>query len=64
MISKPLIKPRYRRGGTLAIQRSKYCYGGNGSWSTIGREVFGDTAKKVINNVKKKQMLDRLEMRC
>ena len=56
MISKSLIKPRYRRGGTLAIQKSKYCYGGNGIWSTIGRTVFGDTAKKVINNVTKEKI--------
>ena len=53
MISKAIIKPKYRWGGTLAAQRSKYCYGGNGIWSTIGRKVFGDTAKKVINNVTK-----------
>ena len=56
MISKAIIKPKYRRGGTLAVQRSKYCYGGNGIWSTIGRKVFGDTAKKVINNITKEKL--------
>ena len=56
MISKALIEPRYLRGGTLAIQKSKYCYDGNGIWSTIGRKVFGDTAKKVINNVTKEKI--------
>jgi len=55
MISKTIIKPRYRRGGALATQRSKYCYGGNGIWFTIGRKVFGDTAKKIINNVTKEK---------
>ena len=64
MISKTIIKPKYRRGGTLATQRSKYCYGGNGIWSTIGRKVFGDTAKRVINNVTKNKLLKRLVMRC
>ena len=56
MTSKPIIKPKYRRGGTLETQRSKYCYGGNGIWSTIGKKVFGDTAKKVINNVTKEKI--------
>ena len=48
MISKPLIKPRYQRGGTLSIQKSKYCYGGNGIWSTIGRKVINNVTKEKI----------------
>ena len=56
MIIKPLIKPTYRRGGTLLIQKSKYRYGGNGIWSTLGRKIVGDTAKKIINNITKEKI--------
>jgi len=59
MIVKPVIKPKYRRGGTLLKQKSKYRYGGNGIWSGIGRKVFGDSAKKLINSVTKEKIAQK-----
>ena len=60
MIIKPHIKPKYRRGGTLLMQKSRYRYGGNGIWSSIGRKIVGDSAKKLINNVTKEKIAQKV----
>ena len=60
MIMKPSIKPKYRRGGTLLMQKSRYRYGGNGIWSSIGRKIVGDSAKKLINNVTKEKIAQKV----
>ena len=56
MIVKRNTRPKYRRGGTLLMQKPKYRYGGSGIWSTIGRKIVGDSAKKIINTVTKEKI--------
>ena len=38
------------------MQKPKYRYGGSGIWSTIGRKIVGDSAKKIIHTVTKEKI--------
>ena len=61
MIIIPFVKPKYRRGGTLRAQNSRYRYGGYGIWSTIGRKIFsGDSMGKFINSVSKEKIAQKV----
>ena len=52
------LKPRYQRGGQLSYPKPRYSYGGYGIWS-IGRKLIGDSAKKVINSVSTKKIIQK-----
>ena len=48
-----VIKPKYRRGGTLLGIKPKYQYGGHGVWLS-GKKFVKDNIQNLINSVSKK----------
>ena len=54
-----VIKPKYRRGGTLLGIKPKYQYGGHGVWLS-GKKFVKDNIQNLINSVSKKKIAHKI----